>query len=228
VNYVITDETVNLIKRFEGLKLKSYKDIGGVWTIGYGITTSAGIGILVGPGMEITKETAEEHLILCLKKFAEKMYPMFTTNIPTPNQFGAMLSLAYNIGLGAFGTSTCLKRFNAGDVHGAAEALQWFNKVGKRKVRGLVNRRAAEAALMLSEATIETPKADPVRDSVASSSTMKSAGTWLLGSLGGVGTAIGSLDGTAQLIVVGACAVGGLLALWIIRERLQKWADGDR
>lgn len=228
MTYQITDETIKLIKRFEGLRLSSYKDIGGVWTIGYGITSNAGIGVLVGPGMQITEKVAEEQLMLSLEKFADKMFPLFTTNIPTSNQFGAMLSLAYNIGLGAFSSSTCLKRFNAGDVHGAAEALQWFNKVKKRKVQGLVNRRAAEAALMLSESTIETPKADAIRENVASSSTMKSAATWLLGSIGGVGTAISNLDGTAQLAVIGACAVGGLLALWIIRERLQKWADGDR
>ena len=58
--------------------------------------------------------------------------------------------MAYNIGPGAFVTSTALRRFNEGDKAGAVEALKWFNKAGGKKLRGLVRRREAEAQLFLT------------------------------------------------------------------------------
>ena len=121
----------------------------GVWTIGYGTTSMAGIGVTVTRGMRITKAQAEDFLSRALDKFAAKIKGYFTHQ-PTPNQLGAMLSLAYNIGTGAFKSSTCLRRFNAGDFAAAAEALTWFNKAGGKRLQGLVNRRNDEKRLFLT------------------------------------------------------------------------------
>jgi lysozyme len=57
----------------------------------------------------------------------------------------AAVSLAYNVGIGAYCGSTARRRFNAGDYLGGCEAITWWNKAGGRVVRGLVNRRAKEA-----------------------------------------------------------------------------------
>ncbi len=228
--YLINQATIDLVKRWEGKRLKSYQDSVGVWTIGYGLTTRAGIGVAVGPNMHITDEQAEEYLVRVLEKFAERISPMFTQYTPTPNQFGAMLSLAYNIGPGAFAKSTCLRRFNDGDVKGAAEALQWFNKAGGKTLRGLVNRRADEAALMLTNASAEpTPRADDIRDHPTQSKTVRAGGvTAAVGAAGGVFGALGDLDPTAQYIVLGGGVLVLLLALYIIKDRLRKWAEGVR
>ena len=66
------------------------------------------------------------------------------------NQFDALVSLAYNIGTGAFNKSTLVKKLNAGDIRGAADQFDvWINAGGKR-MQGLVNRRAREKALYLA------------------------------------------------------------------------------
>lgn len=73
---------------------------------------------------------------------------------PTPNELGALVSLAYNIGVDALAGSTVLRRHNAGDREGAAHAFAMWNKArvnGRLRVLpGLVKRRAAEAALYLA------------------------------------------------------------------------------
>ena len=224
----LTKEAIDLIIQHEGLRLEAYQDPVGVWTIGYGTTTAAGIGVIVTPGMRISEPEARAMLHDALNKFAEKIIPHLARQ-PTDNQYGAMLSLAYNIGPGAFINSTALRRFNAGDFEGAAEAMTWFNKAGGKVLRGLVRRREAEAKLFLSDdAQSPLPRPDAVRESIAGSTTvLASAGQ----AAAGVSTAAGAvamLDGTAQ--VVALCIAGAVivLALYIMRERLKKWGGGVR
>lgn len=145
----INQATIDLIKEFEGLRLKAYHDPVGILTIGYGYTNAAGYGDGVKLGDVWTKEKAEAMLVEGLEVFAAQIRPMFKRQ-PNENQFGAMLSLAYNIGAGAFGRSTCLKQFNAGNIARAADALTWFNKAGGKVLRGLDRRREAEKQLFLT------------------------------------------------------------------------------
>jgi lysozyme len=86
-----------LIKEFEGFEAKAYRDAVGVWTIGYGTTAAAGVGIDPKAGMEISETEAEMYLNRAIDKFADQIFPLMTRT-PTAEQFGAMLSLAYNIG----------------------------------------------------------------------------------------------------------------------------------
>ena len=143
---IVNEATVDLVKEFEGFRSSAYQDSVGVWTIGYGTTAEAGVGIVPRPGLTITKGQAERYLHMALDDFAAQIRPAITAPI-NENQFGAFLSLAYNIGPGAFKRSTALKRFNAGDVEGAAEAILWFNKAGGEVLRGLERRRRAEVEL---------------------------------------------------------------------------------
>lgn len=142
----ITDEGIALIKRFEGLSLDAYQDIAGIWTIGYGHTTG------VTPGQRITEAEAEALLRDELDRFENGVNSAVKVDI-NPNEFSALVSFSYNVGLGALRSSTALRRLNAGDRMGAADALTWWNKatVDGRKVvvRGLTRRRAAERALFL-------------------------------------------------------------------------------
>ena len=222
-------ETINLIKTFEGLRLEAYLDPVGIVTIGYGYTNDAGFGPGVKLGDKWSKRLAEEMLALGLEKFGQTILPMMT-RAPTQSQFGAMLSLVWNIGVGSFSRSTCLKRFNAGDIEGAAEALTWFNKAGGKVIRGLVRRREAERKLFLSDApptAPERPRERPDAEKTATTSTtmIAATGTALSGA-GGVATAIGSLDGAAQIVVIvlGFVALAGIA--WIMRERIKKLGAG--
>lgn len=148
----IPQQAVDIVAKWEGLKLEAYQDSVGVWTIGYGTTAAAGLGIAPHRGMKISERQAREYLRQGLEKFADQIRPAITAPI-NENEFAAFLSLAYNIGPGAFQRSTALSRFNAGDKRGAAEALTWFNKAGGRVLRGLESRRAEEKALFLTPAT---------------------------------------------------------------------------
>ncbi|MCA0945847.1 lysozyme [Salipiger pacificus] len=147
----INQATVDLVKEFEGLRLNAYRDPVSVVSIGYGYTNAAGFGPGVKMGDTWTEPMAEAMLAEGLDRFGQQIAPLFT-RAPNYNQFGAFVSLAYNIGVGAFSTSTALKRFNAGDDAGAAEALTWFNKAGGVVLNGLVRRRDAERALFLTPA----------------------------------------------------------------------------
>lgn len=224
----INQATLDLIKSFEGLRLKAYKCPADRWTVGYGLTTAAGIGIAVGPDTVITEEQAEEYLLKVLQKFAASITPGMT-RLPTENQFGAMLSLAYNIGPGAFLKSTCLKRFNAGDIEGAAQALTWFNKAGGKVLNGLVRRRSAERELFLSDdvSEVPTPQPDPERGPASSTTFQAAAGAVVAGG-GGVMTALSKLDPTAQYIILGFAAFGAICIGWMVKERVKRWANGDR
>ena len=149
----VNQRTINLIKEFEGFRAEAYRDAAGVWTIGYGTTAAAGVGVTPVPGMTITKAEAEWYLQKAVNKFAGQVEAMLTAPA-NDNQFGAFVSLAYNIGPGAFSRSSALRRFNEGKVALAAEAILAWNKAtvsGRKQVlRGLARRREAEKALFLS------------------------------------------------------------------------------
>ena len=135
-----------LVKRFEGLKLESYRCPAGVLTIGYGST-----GPHVKTGMIITPGEAERLLDQDLRRFEVGVEAMLTGVPTSEDEFSACVSLAFNIGLGKFATSTLLKRHKAGNKIGAANAFLSWVFAGKQKLNGLMRRREAERALYLGE-----------------------------------------------------------------------------
>lgn len=136
----ISAEGLDLIKQFEGLRLKAYLCPAGVATIGYGST-----GPHVRMGMTITEGEAEELLVRDVARF-EKAVAAAAPKA-SDNEFAAMTSLAFNIGEAAFARSTLLRRHNAGDKAGAADEFKRWVRAGGKVLPGLVRRRAAEAAL---------------------------------------------------------------------------------
>lgn len=168
---MLTTKGLALIKRWEGCKLTSYQCPAGKWTIGYGTTTAAGVGT-IGPGMTITQAQADEWLARSLVKY-ENTVTKSLKRTASPQQHDAMVSLCYNIGQGAFPSSSVVRLFNAGDNVGAAEAFLLWTKARDPKtkklitVKGLVNRRLDEKKHFLSEGPVVvlapvTPPVTPV------------------------------------------------------------------
>jgi lysozyme len=143
-------DAAKIIADFEGLRLRAYKDSGGIWTIGYGTTINPDTGLPIKQGDSITKETALRWLKIQTASVASRVKALIKRPV-TDNQLAALTSLAYNIGLGAFGRSTLLRKLNAGENSQAiaAEFLKW-NKVAGQVVPGLTNRRKLESELFLS------------------------------------------------------------------------------
>lgn len=144
-----SDNAKALIKSYEGLRLKAYKCPANVWTIGYGHTKG------VTPGMVINRQGAEELFNKDLYDIAE--YPIsdifYKAKVTlTQNQFDALCSFVYNVGMGNFKKSTLLRKAlaNPKDKSIYCEFMKW-NKAGGREIAGLTNRRKREADLYFKE-----------------------------------------------------------------------------
>ena len=127
------------LKQFEGCRLKAYQDIVGVWTIGYGETLG------IKEGMVWTQEEAERHLTIRAGYFLQQVYlkcPQLL--LEPPRRVAACVSLAYNIGLGAFGASSVCRYTKLRQYEKAANSFLLWDKAGGRKIRGLTIRRMLE------------------------------------------------------------------------------------
>ena len=131
---------LTLIKQSEGLRLKAYLCQAKVWTIGYGST-----GPHVKPDMEITETQAEQLLRDDLARFEKAVSDAAPK--ATQDQFDAMVSLAFNIGIAGFMKSSVLRLHNLGKFQAAADSFALWNKGGGRVLPGLVRRRDDEAHL---------------------------------------------------------------------------------
>jgi len=135
-------EGMEALHGYEGLELVAYPDPGSAdgkpWTIGYGST-----GPDIKMGTLWTKKQADERFARDLIKFEDGVSKAVTVPLKQ-NQFDALVSFAYNIGLGAFRSSTLLKMLNKGDYEGAALQFKRWTKNNGRVMQGLVNRRESE------------------------------------------------------------------------------------
>lgn len=140
----ISQAGLELIKHFEGLRLCAYLDPVGVWTIGYGHTK-----FHARPGNCISEPEAEEILRNDVEVFEAAVSRLVKVPL-TQNQFDALVSFAFNVGVGALERSTLLKKLNAGNCQGAAAEFPRWVYAGGRRLPGLVRRRAAEKEIFLS------------------------------------------------------------------------------
>lgn len=138
---IINDRARQIVMDSESLRLEAYKCPAGRWTVGYGHTGD------VKEGDRITRHQAEAILEYDLSTFEEGVRKLAPQS--NGNQFSAMVSLAFNIGLGAFAKSTLLKEHLAGRHLNAAVEFGKWTYGGGQKLPGLVTRRAQEAALYL-------------------------------------------------------------------------------
>lgn len=156
---------IELIKRFEGIadgnpatvNLDPYLCPAGVWTIGWGHTVRDSIGRQV-KGAEnkkkahsiyqngIAMEEAERLLAEDVLDFALAIDELINVEI-NDNQFCAMVSFAFNVGLGAFERSTMLRLLNKGEFDSVPSQIMRWTKAGGRELKGLKRRREAESEL---------------------------------------------------------------------------------
>lgn len=145
----ISEKGVQLISHFEGLRLNAYQDSVGVWTIGFG-TTIFPNGQQVKDGDCCTIQQANSYMLHDLKRFEAAVSKAVQVPL-NQHQFDALVSLAYNIGAGAFQNSTLVKILNTGDYQAASHQFDVWIKAGGKTVQGLVNRRAIEKACFLGK-----------------------------------------------------------------------------
>lgn len=143
----VSDHGRRCIENFEGLRLTAYQDQVGVWTIGYGHTAG------VRQGQVLTRDQADEFLVGDLA-VAESAVCRLVTVPLTANQFDALVSFTFNVGVGALTESTLLRELNTSEYQAAADQFdRWVH--GERngvavELAALVTRRAEEHALFLA------------------------------------------------------------------------------
>lgn len=145
----ISEKGLAMIEGFEGCLLKASNKLDGVWTIGYG-QTGKYYGKKIKKGMTTTKALAHAWLRdHSIKTYEDAVNKNVKVSI-NQNQFDALVSFTYNVGVGALKQSTALKKLNAGDYAGAADALTMWTKCNGKVLAGLVRRRNAERELFLT------------------------------------------------------------------------------
>lgn len=231
----MTEEGLRLIMRFEGFRARAYRDPVGIWTIGYGHTSMAGPP-RVYRGMVITRQEAAGMLRRDVEMFAEGVRRFVRVHL-ADGQFSALVSFAYNVGLGALARSSVLKAVNARQFEAVPRRLALWVKAGGRRFPGLVRRRAAEAAMfMAASAPDALPEAGPAPrgeagpEPVEGKPMLESTTGWaaVLSALAGLFSAMGAVfrdiaEQAGGTIAVTIAIVIILLATgWILRERYLK------
>jgi len=182
-------KNISMIKEHEGLRLNAYLPTpNDVPTIGYGHTKGVKLG------MTITKAQAEQFLKEDLIWVDNAIARLVKVSL-NQNQYDALGSLIYNIGEGAFQTSTLLRKLNSGDYQGAADQFLRWNKQKGKVLNGLTTRREKERVLFLTPVVKGTPEA-------------------LGGSLTGAGAVVATL--VAQDATWPVVAVVGALVLFVL------------
>lgn len=146
----VSQATVDLVKQFEGFISHWYPDPALGWkvpTCCYGHTDAAGPPRFEDDkGRQFTEAEGSQILAADLGHVADQVLKLLVDHL-TPNQMGALVSFAFNLGIGNLAKSTLLRKVNAGDYAAAAGEFKKWNKAGGRVLPGLVKRRAAEAKL---------------------------------------------------------------------------------
>jgi lysozyme len=225
----------NLLKKFEGCKLKAYRCPANVCTIGYGHTSAAGAP-QVADGMIITQADADAILTRDIVKYEIAVMDLVKVKL-TQNQFDVLVDFAYNAGVGNLKSSTMLKKVNAGDLDAVPAELMKWTKGGGKVLPGLVRRRQAAGAWWSADQHVEEqeqrtdPDPVPVRtmaDSKQGNAALLTAG------LGSVGVAkevaaqakdasdvadqfMGLLSNTNFVIMVAIIGAGA--AIWFWRKK---------
>ena len=146
---------LQLIKDFEGLRLAAYKCPAGVWTIGYGHTKG------VKQGQVIDQMRADDMLIEDIAPI-ERLLNSIGINF-RQEQFDALCSWIFNLGVGNFSHSTMIVRIgtNASDIEITDQLVRWI-KAGGKPLKGLKRRRIAEANMFLGKEVYYLDKDDNI------------------------------------------------------------------
>lgn len=143
----INKEGLSIIKQCEGCRLKAYLCPSLIPTIGYGHTTGVKLGDI------ITQADAERYLLQDIKRFEQAVTALVTVPV-NENQFSALVSFTFNVGVGAFKSSTLLKKLNLRDYKGCSNEFdRWVYGSNKKPLEGLKKRRKLERQLFNKSVT---------------------------------------------------------------------------
>ena len=143
-----SDRAKSLVKKFEGLVTKAYLCPAGVITIGYGHTATLD-GRKLTINDSVTQAQADALLDSDLSNFSASLLHALDASeiVVNQNQFDALVSFAFNVGVHALVTSTLWKKMEQGDMEGAAKQFDRWVYAGGTKLQGLITRRKAERDL---------------------------------------------------------------------------------
>lgn len=192
----IPAQAIEIVARFEGLRLVTYADAVGVATIGYGHT-----GADVTKGQRITKDRARELLVSDLQIAAGRIRGVVKAPIIaalSDGQYAALLSFVFNLGCNA--KWSLWKVLNAGQFEAVPAQLRRFVNAGGKRLAGLVRRREAEAAMFAADihaeeevvpssvtrSTPTPPTPEPVKPLVESKTFMTAGATAVASAAAGV------------------------------------------
>lgn len=138
-----------MIKHHEGVRLKPYQDPIGLWTVGVGHLIGDGKTLPIEWFRTFTMDEVDELLKKDLQRFERGVLRLCPNNLTQP-RFDALVSFAFNVGLGNLQASTLRQKHNRNDVFGAAKEFLRWNKASGKVFRGLTIRRQDESSLYLS------------------------------------------------------------------------------
>lgn len=145
-----SDKGLAIIEEFEGFRSKAYLCPAGIWTIGFGHTSGAGLPH-VYKGMKVTKDEARHMLRRDVVQYEQAVLRSVKASL-SQNEFDALVSFCYNVGVTAFSKSTVVRVINAGKKAQVGAALAMWVKGGGKVLPGLVSRRAKECDLFYGKA----------------------------------------------------------------------------
>ena len=142
----ISQAGIDLVKRFEGCKLKPYLCPANKFTVGYGHVLGNGVTLAEADNRIFTKEEVDVLLRTDLARFERGVLRYCTVHL-SQSQFDALVSFAYNLGLGTLQRSAMRQKILRQDGEAASKELLKYDKVGGRPLKGLTRRRQAEYRL---------------------------------------------------------------------------------
>ncbi|QHJ78224.1 MAG: hypothetical protein [Caudoviricetes sp.] len=214
----ISQHGLEKLKQWEGLKTKAYKDAGGVWTIGYGHTAMAGSPVPY-QGQVITAAEAENILLKDLMQYEAAVANNVNVKL-NDNQFAALVSFTFNVGINAFKKSKLLKKLNNGNFDAVPTELMKWNKAGGKKLQGLVNRRRAEGYLWMEGAFVTSKDVVPEQKAVHPALKPEVIGPVISTASGLTGFATGS--GPFQWALAAVMVIGVAVGLYYLIKEMRE------
>ena len=218
----INQDGLDIIKRWEGLYLQAYHgaaDRPGLLTVGYGHTDAAGPPS-VTLGMKISQNEAEQILRSDLGKCEAAVSRLVKAPL-TDNQFAALVSFTFNCGEGALKNSSLLRKLNDGDYNSIPSELMKWTRANGVQVKGLVNRRAAEAGLWAKGAYVSSQFVEPEekKETILTSLAKPETIGTIVSTVTGASTAVGGLGGPVGYAVAIVIFIGGCIAAyWAVKH----------
>jgi lysozyme len=144
----VSQRALDAIKHHEGVRTKPYRDAIGLWTVGVGHLIGDGKTLPDAWNRVLTMKEVDEILSADLDRFERGVARMCPTGL-TQGRFDALVSFAFNVGLGTLQRSTLRQKHNRGDYDGAADEFLKYSLAAGKVLKGLLNRRKDERAMYL-------------------------------------------------------------------------------